>query len=188
MRDSLIHYALNLLRRLKQILVGDLQWSDVKDLARFQIPNGIRSIYAAQTGNTEEIYVKQFGFLGRLLPLNVAYVRLKSGSPILLKTLLENTDALPEARKTYQHFSDLTGTPHLIATSGEKGLELRKKLVAILPSPSKVGEVALQMTQAMIVALDPLSPIDLNDSDLYRTQVRKILLKVLLGCSLIPSN
>lgn len=181
-----LSYIFKPLSDLKRNLVGDLGWNDVKSLLRFQLPNETIGIISGGTVNDDEVYIKQFGLLGQVFSLNVAYVHPKMDSTIQMKDLLEALDELPEARKPYQQFSDLTGTPHLIATSGVEGLALRKKLVAILPQPAKVGEVAVQITQAMIAGIYPAKSIALDDDQLYQTVVRQVLLRVLLDCELTP--
>lgn len=188
---DLITPALN---AVKIFLVGDLQWRDIKSIYSSAAPMGTKfmtgigardgRLHIDKPEDPTEIYGFNYGLLGLILPYNVAYMRPKNESTTKIKTLLNEVDSLPESRKHYQHFSDLTNTPMFIATSGVEGTSMRKKFVAILPNSSRVLEKAIAQTQAASIHLsipyhrEKQLIITINEG--VNKLIRSIMLEVML--------
>ncbi|MFA6302879.1 MAG: cytochrome P450 [Legionella sp.] len=194
----MLNYVVDLitppLNAVKKLLVGDLQWRDIKSILSSAMPIGTkfltgmqardRRLYIDTPQDPTEIYGFNYGLLGLILPYNVAYMRPKNESTTKIKALLNEVDSLPESRKYYQHFSDLSNTPMFIATSGVEGTIMRKKFVALLPNSRKALETAIAQTKAANI---PLSLPEHREDQLIRAinegaekLIRSIMLELML--------
>ncbi len=170
---------------IKKTLVGDLNWDDLSDLANFRAPESLSGIIIGDTTeNDPEVIVKQFGLVGRLFGINFASIQPKKDSSQLIKDFLKKVDHLPKSRSTYERFDEMTGYPNLIATSGEKGIDMRKTFHAILPSPLYVLERTIKLSRDSISRVKSVNKLEYLKIEPERTEkiVEAILVDVFLGC------
>ncbi len=184
-----VNLASTLIRNVKNILVGDLGWSDVKDIASLRTPVRLHQLRwdggdRAGVEEFDEVTIVQFGLVGRLLSMNMALVRPKKESTTLVRDLLKRLDSLPETRSAFQPLNKLSGHPQFISTSGREGMDGRKKFVAHLPPPQDIINVAIQLTKATLIK--EKDKLMVNNLTRIENLVQRILLSMMLGCELTP--
>ncbi len=184
----LVSLLSTLLQKVKNILVGDLEWRDVKDIASLRIPLSFEQFRWANeiegVKEVEEINIKQYGLIGSLLSMNIALVRPKKESTTLVRDLLKRLDSIPDTRLGFQPLNELNGHPQFIATSGREGMDGRKKFVTHLLPPRDIINVAIQLTKATLMKENDMLMV--NSISRMETLVQRILLSIMLGCELTP--
>lgn len=141
---------------LKKILVGDLRMEDITDflhkppfrsLEMDEIQRYVRGNKWDDADNTKHVIVKHFGLIGSFLGINVAVIRGNLNDKKGFESFLNKIDNMKDSRKPFAELSKSTsGVPAIASISGQKGLELHKEFVRILPPMEFVIERVVQCT------------------------------------------
>ena len=185
----LSEYLFSGLQTIKQYLVGDFQLQDIYYLYHSYPPSESIKLFNGVTDTTsdDEIVIKGYGLLGRLLRIpNIAYMKPQAGSTLKITNIMHFLDSLPDSRKLYTNFDIVTGSTPVISQTGEKGNNTRKQLVRVLPTPHQVHQTCLRILNKSFANITINPKYFFDNCHRSKSLVREILVALFLGCDFTP--